>query len=262
MTFVEVLGARLEILDIPATRQHLPEIVLLHEGLGSVSMWRDFPRALSGATGCRVVAYSREGFGRSSPRRKPFGLRFMHEEAFETLPALRGVLAIERPMVVGHSTGASMALLHASNDAWPVAAVLAMAPLVTIEPSNLASIRNAAELWRTTDWRGKLARHHDDVDAVFRGWNETWLDPAFARWSIEEDLAGIRCPITAIVGEDDEYSSMAQLELVRLHAVNAAGVEAIYLPHCGHAPHRDRPGAVVDSVKKLLSLADPGFSLP
>ena len=246
---IQFRGGRLEVLDLPGAA---PELLLLHEGLGSVSMWRDFPQRLAAAAGKRVIAYSRFGFGRSSPRTAPYGLRFMHEEAEEVLPELRRRLAIERPVLVGHSTGASMALLHAAHDTRGVAGVVAMAPLIDVEGSNLESIAAARESWRTTDWRDKLARHHDDVDAVFRGWNDTWLDPAFRSWNLRADLPGIRAPILAILGSEDEYASTAQVETIRAKATHAASFELLLLPGCGHAPHRDRPDAVVAAVARLL----------
>jgi pimeloyl-ACP methyl ester carboxylesterase len=216
-------------------------------------MWRDFPRALHDATGARVIAYSRRGFGRSEPRTSPYDPRFMHEEALETLPVLRRKLGIQNPVLLGHSTGASMALIHAGANRWPVAAVVAMAPITFIEPSNLASIERARELWRTTDWRAKLARHHDDVDMAWSAWNDTWLDPRFREWTIEEDVRALRVPILAILGKDDEYSTPAQVEYVRRLATGVPSFELVLLEDCGHAPHRDHPGAVVAAVGKLLA---------
>ena len=148
--FVDVGAARLEYADVPASRIGLPALLLLHEGLGSVSMWRDFPAQLAESTGCRIVAYSRAGFGRSSPRTSPYTPRFIHEEAFEVIPALRAQLGIDPVVLVGHSTGASMALVHASAQGLPVAGVVAMAPLTTVEGSNVESIERAGTLYRTT----------------------------------------------------------------------------------------------------------------
>ena len=251
MTFVEVDG-KLEYIDLPATRPGRPEILLLHEGLGSVSMWRDFPRRLGDATGCRVVAYSRHGFGRSSPRKRPWTPRFVHEEALEVIPAVRERLGITRPVLVGHSTGASMALAHAGANRWPVAGVVAMAPLADVQESNAESIRRARTHYESSDWRDKLARHHDDVDAVFYGWNDTWLRPDFRDWNLRADLAGIRCPILAILGRDDEYATPDQVETIRRHATAAASFEFHLLDDCGHAPHRERPEAVLAAVGRLL----------
>ena len=251
MTFVEVEG-RLEILDLPATRPGRPEILLLHEGLGSVSMWREFPQRLAETTGSRVVAYSRHGFGRSSPRTRPWTPRFVHEEALDVIPALRKQMRIERPLLLGHSTGASMGLVHAGADRWPVAGVVAMAPLTDVQQSNVDSIRKARALYEGTDWRKKLARHHDDVDAVFYGWNDTWLRPDFRSWNLRADLRGIRAPVLAILGRQDEYATPDQVEAIREEARDAASFEFLHLDKCGHAPHRDRPAEVLAAVERLL----------
>ncbi len=246
--YVAVGGASLEYIDIPASRAGRPELLLLHEGLGSVSMWRDFPAVLAAATGCRTIAYSRRGFGRSSPRIEPYGTRFMHDEALETLPSLRRELGITRPLLVGHSTGASMGLIHAGAGKWDVAGIVAMAPLTTVESSNVESILAARRQYEDTGWREKLARHHDDVDSVFYGWNDTWLRPEFRAWNILGDIAGIRCPVLAILGEDDPYSSVAQVEAIAASAPAVAKVRILRIARCGHAPHREKPEVVVPAI--------------
>src|SRR5258706_11507799 len=174
ISFVDVRAHRLEVADIAARKPGRPALLFLHEGLGSLSMWRDFPECVAARSGCRTVVYSRAGFGRSSPRVDPYTSTFMHEEALEILPALRERLAIENPVLIGHSTGASMALIHAASERVP--GVVAMAPFAFVEQSNLESIRAARE--RYAHIRDRLARHHDDVDGVFHGWNDLWLDPA------------------------------------------------------------------------------------
>ena len=245
--FVEVRGARLECLDIPAVEPGKPDVLLLHEGLGSVSLWRDFPRRLAERTRGRVVAYSRAGFGRSAPRTHAYTPRFMHEEALDVLPDLRRTLGLERPVLVGHSTGASIALLHAA--AAPVAGVVAMAPFAFVEESNLAAIGAARE--RYADLRDRLARHHDDVEGVFFGWSDLWLDPSFRAWDISADVAPVRCPVLLILGERDEYSTAAQLE--RIAAAVNARVETLRLPESGHAPHRDEPEAVLAAIERFIA---------
>lgn len=242
----------LEVLDLPAAATGRPELLLMHEGLGSVSMWRDFPHRLARATGRRVVAYSRRGFGRSEPRAGPYDVRFMHDEALETLPALRSALAIADPVLVGHSTGASMSLIHAGANRWPVAGVVAMAPITFIEESNIGSIEEARRTWNTTDWRSRLARHHDDVDMAWSAWNDTWLDPRFRAWTIEEDVRQLRVPILAILGSGDPYSTPAQVEYVRRLATQVPSFESLLLEDCGHAPHRDQPEAVLRAVGRFL----------
>jgi pimeloyl-ACP methyl ester carboxylesterase len=176
----------------------------------------------------------------------------MHEEALEILPALRSALAIERPVFVGHSTGASMALIHAGDSRSDVAGLVVMAPLVFVEEFNLESIRAARSVYRTTDMRERLARHHDDVDAVFWGWNDIWLHPDFKSWTIVPELNGIRCPILAILGEDDEYSTPAQVEALQRNAVNAASLDFLKLADCRHSPHRDQPDIVIEAITRFI----------
>jgi pimeloyl-ACP methyl ester carboxylesterase len=256
-SFVEAGGHRLEHVDIPPQIPNRPELLLLHEGLGSVSMWRGFPADLAARTGCRTIAYSRAGFGRSSPRTRPVTPRFMHDEAFEVLPDFRERLAIRNPVLVGHSTGASMALIHAgvapsgteSNIRGRVAGVVAIAPFAFVEDSNLESIRAARD--RYAHVRDRLARHHDNVDDVFHGWSDLWLDPAFADWSIDADLAAIRCPILAILGEGDEYCTSAQLDRLATAAPHAK-VQRMLLADCGHSPHRDQPQVVLAAIDRFI----------
>lgn len=250
--FVDACGHRLEYLDIPAQRRRRPPLVFLHEGLGSIAMWRGFPARVAAVTGCRTIAYSRFGAGRSSRRIEPYAPRFMHEEALRILPVLRAELGIASPVLIGHSTGASMALIHAGAEGSDVAGLVVMAPLVFVEESNLASIRAAQEVYRTTDMRRKLARYHDDVDGVFWGWNDIWLDPGFRSWSIADDLRGIRCPILAILGDDDEYSTPAQIEAIRRGAAGAAGLDYLKLADCRHSPHRDQPSTVIDAIGRFV----------
>lgn len=252
LRFVDVGEGSLEYLDLPARRAGSPDLLLLHEGLGSVSMWRDFPARLAQATGCRTVAYSRHGFGRSAARRTPFAPRFIHDEAFGVIPALRERLGIANAVMIGHSTGASMALVHASASEWPVAGVVAMAPLATVEGSNVESIEHARTLYRTTAWRDRLARHHDDVDAVFYGWNDTWLRPDFRDWNILDDLRRVRAPVLAILGSEDEYSTPAQVAAIAENLPDPSRFEAVLLQGCGHAPHRDQPEAVLQAVIRFL----------
>jgi pimeloyl-ACP methyl ester carboxylesterase len=249
--FVDVGGHRLEYVDIPAHQVHRPPLVFLHEGLGSVAMWRDFPAKVAQATGCRSIVYSRYGFGRSSRRAAPYTPRFMHEEALDILPDLRRALGLSQPVLVGHSTGASIALIHAATPGSDVLGVVALAPLAFVEEFNLASIRKARDLFATTDMRRKLARHHDDVDGVFWGWNDIWLYPDFQSWSIAADVARVRCPILAILGEDDEYSTPAQIAAIQRNAANAS-FDYLQLADCRHSPHRDQAGIVIEAIVRFL----------
>jgi pimeloyl-ACP methyl ester carboxylesterase len=232
---VELGGRFLEVLDREGDPA-LPAIVLLHEGLGSVGLWRDFPRAVGEATGARVVAYSRFGHGASDPPPRPRTPRFMHEEALEVLPALLGELGIEAPVLVGHSDGASIALVHAASH--PVRAVVAMAPHVFVEPGCVAEIREVRAAYETGGLRERMARHHRDPDAAFHGWNDVWLDPDFPRWSIEDVLPAITCPLLLIQGTEDQYGTLEQLD--RIEAAVAGPVERLHLV-CRHAPHLEAP---------------------
>lgn len=254
MQYVNAGGQRLECARLPSSqpRPGAPAIVFLHEGLGSVSMWRDFPQRVADTTGCEAVLYSRYGYGHSDPLAAPRAVRSMHDEALGVLPDLLDTLRIERPILFGHSDGASIALIHAGGANRRLAGLVAMAPHVMVEDVSLASIAQAKVAYETSDLRQRLARHHAHVDSAFWGWNRIWLDPAFRDWSIEEFLPRIACPILAIQGEDDEYGTMEQIERI---ARQARDVELLKLAHCGHSPHRDQPeavlGATTDFVRRL-----------
>lgn len=241
---------------IDAPRREAPLLVFLHEGLGSVSMWRDFPDALCAASGVRGLVYSRPGYGRSTPR--PAHVRwtpaFMHEQAQHVLPAPLLALHVDAradpPWLVGHSDGGSIALLHAAHAPEDVRGVIALAPHLFVEDISVASIARAREAYLHGDLRARLARHHADVDSAFGGWNDVWLDPRFRGWNIEADVARIRCPVLAIQGRDDEYGSMAQIDAI---AARVPRTRCVKLDACGHSPHRDQPGAVIEAVGAFLA---------
>jgi pimeloyl-ACP methyl ester carboxylesterase len=212
-------------------------------------MWKDFPHRVAHAAGRDVVVYSRAGYGRSSPAALPYGVRYMHDEALVALPGLLDACGVERPILFGHSDGASIALIHAGASGRPVAGLVLMAPHVFVEDVSVASIREAKVAWRTTELRERLARYHDDVDAAFTGWNDIWLDPAFRAFDIADEVRGVRCPILAIQGEDDEYGTMAQIERI---ARLAPDVDLVRLADCRHSPHRDQPGAVLDALVRFV----------
>ncbi len=238
--------ARLETLDLPGAA---PAIVLLHEGLGSVGQWRDFPHRVARATGSRVFAYSRQGYGRSSAAEGPRDVDYLHREALEWLPAVLAAAGIENPVLVGHSDGASIALIHAASH--PVRAVAVMAPHVIVEDVTLAGIRAAADLWRDTDLRSRLAKYHDDPDGIFVAWQTIWLDPRFAGWDIRPLLPAIQAPVLAIQGRGDEYGTLAQLEEI---AQRCSGpVDTLALAACGHAPWRERPDLVLPAIAALVA---------
>jgi pimeloyl-ACP methyl ester carboxylesterase len=225
-------------------------MVMLHEGLGSLALWRDFPQRLADATQHRVLVYSRLGYGKSDPLTWPRGVDFMHAEALEILPKLLDSLGVHDPVLFGHSDGASIALIHAARARRPVAAVVALAPHVLVERYGLDSIAAARRAYLDGDLRTKLARYHDDVESAFWGWNDIWLHPDFVAWNIEALLPEIACPVLAIQGVDDEYGTMEQLDRLE-RGVRAA--RRLELTACGHSPHRDQPDAVLGAVTSFLA---------
>lgn len=233
-----------------------PLLVFLHEGLGSVAMWKDFPDRLCAAGGFRGLVYSRPGYGRSTPRPHDVKWRpdFMHVQARRVLPALFGALdidvAADPPWLFGHSDGGSIALIHAASFPDRVAGLVVLAPHLFVEPEGLASIVAVRQAWANGDLRGKLGRHHADVESAFRGWNDIWLDPDFRTWNIEGLLPGITCPILAIQGHDDQYGTMAQIDRIASAIPRTA---LLKLDHCGHAPHRDQPDAVIAATVDFVT---------
>lgn len=229
-------------------------IVFLHEGLGSLAMWKDFPARLCDALGMRGLVYSRPGYGASTPRAagERWGVDFMHTQAIDLLPALLealGLAAPTHPWLFGHSDGASIALLLAAAHPEVPAGVIALAPHLFVEDVAVRSIEATRGAYLTTDLRQRLARYHDDPDSAFFGWNDIWLDPAFGAWNIEREVQRIRCPVLAIQGEDDEYGTMEQID--RLAAL-LPGTRLVKLAACGHSPHRDQPQAVIDACARFM----------
>ena len=230
-----------------------PVMVFLHEGLGSVAMWKDFPARLCEDIGHRGLVYSRPGYGRSTPRApgEAWGLDFMHRQAEIVLPALLQALDVRAPYVLfGHSDGGSIALIHAAAFPPRVAAAIVLAPHILVQEFGLASIRDARTAYEAGDLRGRLARFHDDVDSAFRGWNDIWLNPEFPTWTIEALLPSITCPVLAMQGEDDQYGTMAQIDGI---ATRVRDTQLVKLPQCGHSPHRDQPDAVIHRVREFLA---------
>ena len=229
-----------------------PLLVFLHEGLGSLATWKDFPQSLCSALGFRGLVYSRPGYGRSTARAadESWDVDFMHRQAHGLLPLLLRQLGVDTrrdpPCLFGHSDGASIALLFAARFPQRVAALVLLAPHILVEDISIASIERARRAYLETDLKQKLARYHADPDSAFWGWNEIWLHPAFRRWSIEDDIAGIRCPLLALQGVDDEYGT---LEQVRGIARRVAQAQVVELPDCRHSPHRDQPAQVLEIVK-------------
>lgn len=246
---------RIEYQWVGSTDAGAPLLVFLHEGLGSVAMWRDFPARLCEAAGARGLIYSRPGYGRSTPRApdERWAPDFMHRQAREVLPALLQALDIDPARdalwLFGHSDGGSIALLYAAHFPQALQGAIVLAPHILVEEVSIASIAQARDAWRDTDLRQRLARYHDDPDSAFGGWNGVWLDPAFRDWSIEAELAAIRCPLLAVQGVDDVYGT---LEQVRGIARRVPGTQLLELPACGHSPHRDQPQALIEAVVAFL----------
>ncbi|HEY6512050.1 MAG TPA: alpha/beta hydrolase [Burkholderiaceae bacterium] len=238
-----------------APRAGAPTLVFLHEGLGSVAMWKEFPQRLCDAARARGIVYSRPGYGRSTPRdaHERWGLDFMHRQAHEVLPALLDALHIDRvrnpPWLLGHSDGGSIALLHAARFAQQVGAVVVMAPHLFVEPISLAAIQESLLDYEYTNMRSRLSRYHDDPDSAFWGWNDIWLHPPFAHWNIEAELAAIRCPLLAMQGLDDEYGTLEQIRAIARQVPHAVLVE---LPSCGHSAHRDQPERVISEITRFI----------
>lgn len=229
-------------------------LVLLHEGLGSVAMWKDFPDALAARTQHPVLVYSRHGHGRSAQLTQPRRVDYMHDEATIVLPDILRQLGIREPILIGHSDGASIAIIHAGS-ANPtgsnyVSAMVLMAPHVFVEDLTIESIAQAKHTFETTDLCAKLARYHDHPDSMFRGWNDIWLQPEFRDWSIEPFLAGIRSPLLLVQSDNDPYGTLAQVEAIE-RGVNGM-VRKLILPDCGHSPHVDRREETIEAIADFV----------
>lgn len=244
-----VQGRSLEVLRLPAKDQAAPELVFLHEGLGSVSLWKNFPTRVAQATGCPVTVYSRYGSGNSDLLAGPHAVTYMHDEAQKTLPDLLSQLKIENPILVGHSDGGSISLIYAGTFNH-VRGLILLAPHVFVEDLSVQSIAEAKVRFHTTNMPEKMARHHKDAARTFWGWNDIWLHPEFRRWNIEEYLLRITCPILAIQGRDDQYGTLAQVEAIARQA--RGPVEILALDDCRHSAHRDQPEAVLEAICRFV----------
>lgn len=232
-----------------------PLFVFLHEGLGSVSMWRDFPREMCETLQCRGLVYSRPGYGQSTARNanENWAPDFMHRQAYEVLPALMNALGVDaaqdKPWLFGHSDGGSIALLYAARFPMQINAAVVLAPHILVEDISVTSITQARSAYVQTDLRARLQRHHADVDSAFWGWNDIWLLPAFRNWNITQEIAAINCPLLAVQGVNDEYGS---LEQVRGIARVAPQCKVVELADCGHSPHRDQKDRLIQAVKDFF----------
>jgi pimeloyl-ACP methyl ester carboxylesterase len=228
---------------------HVPTLVFLHEGLGSIAAWRDFPSQLCNATGCPGLVYSRYGNGFSTVLREPRPVTYMHDEALQTLPALMDRLAIRSTILVGHSDGASVAIVCAAEHPERIAGAILEAPHVFVEPESVRSIAAIRAEYEAGALRSRLGRYHADPDVTFYGWNDVWLSPEFAGWNIETSVDRLTVPLLLVQGYDDQYGTLAQVESIRRRHRDT---DALLLAGCGHAPHRERASLVVGAAANWI----------
>jgi pimeloyl-ACP methyl ester carboxylesterase len=248
--FVEVDGRRLEVLRVGPTPEKAPTLVLLHEGLGCVALWRDFPQRLAAATGFGVVAYSRFGYGASGAAELPRRLDYLTREAVDVLPKFLTAIGFRRGALIGHSDGATIAVIHAGAICDPrVKGVALMAPHLFVEPEGLAAIVEARKAYEQGELKVKLQRCHRDVDAAFRGWSDVWLDPSFRDWNVAGYVERWRAPALVIQGKEDQYGTLAQVREIERRAPTP--VETLILPDCKHQPHLERGEQTIAAIAKF-----------
>lgn len=250
-------GRRLEIAWHGPAPEEAPTLVFLHEGLGCVAMWRDFPAKLAAATGCGALVYSRLGYGRSAACVLPRPVRFMHDEALNVLPRLLAAAGIRECVLIGHSDGGSIALIYAGGTAAePLRGVIAEAPHVFCEEVTVRAIRQAKESYERGDLRQRLMKYHGaNTDCAFYGWSDTWLQADFLRWNIEAYLPTIRVPLLVIQGENDQYGTSAQVATIARQA--GGEVEVMMLPRCGHSPHREQEAVTLEAMTRFIARVCP-----
>jgi pimeloyl-ACP methyl ester carboxylesterase len=251
MSFIVVNQQRLEARWWREAEPSGAPLVLLHEGLGSVSLWREFPAALAERTGRDVFAYSRIGYGTSDARRAGLTLDFMERHAHLDLPCVLDAAGIASAVLVGHSDGGSIALVAATAMPDRVEAVATLAAHVLVEPLTLASIAALRERYGSSDLSARLARHHTHADQAFTEWADVWLDPRFKSWNIEGALAKVSCPVLALQGLQDQYGTVAQVRAIE-HGTRGPVTTAL-IQDCGHSPHRDQPAAVLHHLERFLA---------
>ncbi len=247
---IEILGKALEYMCFGPGPDMAPTIVLLHEGLGSAALWRQFPAELAEATGCGVFVYSRAGYGRSAATDLPRPLDYMTREAMDVLPVVLDQIGFRQGILLGHSDGATIAAIYAgSAQDHRVRGLVLMAPHFFTEDIGLAAIAKAKEAFETGDLRDRMAKHHDDPDNAFRGWNDAWLDPGFKAWDVSEVIDYLRIPALVIQGASDQYGTLAQVTEVEERSY--APVDVVVLDDCRHSPHLDQPQAVLTAVTEF-----------
>ncbi len=229
-------------------------VLLLHEALGSIELWRTFPQTLAETWNCSVFAYERQGHGRSSPASEPWPSNWLEQEATEVLPAVLDALGLERPLLMGHSDGGTLALQFAARFPERVSGVITLAAHVRVDERTLAGVASAGRAYRGGDLAQRLTKYHGaNTDALFRRWHDTWLDPDWRSWSIEAELDAIRCPVLALQGAEDPYGLPDQMETI----ARRTGGDARLMPDCGHAPHMEAPEATLEAIASFL--ADRGL---
>jgi pimeloyl-ACP methyl ester carboxylesterase len=255
---VALRNGSIEVEELDGDRDR-PPLLFLHEGLGSVGLWRQFPRDLTHATGRRGVVYSRYGYGHSDPWIGETSVEYMHNEALVVLPELLGVLEIASPVLIGHSDGASIALIFAGAGGDSSGLVL-LAPHVFVEDRSIAGVESARDAFLTTDLAERMAKHHDAADDTFWRWNDIWLAPEFRSWNIEDSLARVTAPVLLLQGSDDPYGTLRQLDAIETGVPGP--VERLVLEGCGHAPHLDRPTETLQAVTHFLTPLDGVLDRP
>ena len=247
--FLDISGVRLEVVRYGPPPDAAPTLMLLHEGLGCVALWRDVPQKLAAATGCGVFVYSRAGYGKSDPIALPRPLDYMTREAVDVLPRVLDAIGVEHAVLVGHSDGGSIAAIYAGAfDDRRLRGIALIAPHFFCEPEGLRAIRAAERAFVEGDLRARLAKYHAEVDGAFYGWNRAWLDPAFTRWNIAGFIDRWRVPSLVVQGDADPYGTLKQVEAIRLRRPQT---ETLILPGVGHAPQVERPEATLAALAEF-----------
>ena len=248
---VTIADGRIEYSFYEVKRPTAPTIVMLHEGLGALSLWRDLPRKLSNLINCSVFVYSRHGYGQSDFINSKFNAKYMHKEALNILPKILNHFDISNPILYGHSDGASIALIHASSADTGIMGLILEAPHVFVEEISLNGLKDAKKAFEQGGLKAGLAKHHREPEMIFRCWNNIWLSPEFLTWNIVSCLSNIQCPALLIQGETDAYGTLSQLDTIEK---NVSGIcKKKILPNTGHSPHRENPRLVLRSIQQFIS---------
>jgi pimeloyl-ACP methyl ester carboxylesterase len=248
---VTIADGRIEYSFYEVKRPAAPTIVMLHEGLGALSLWRDLPRKLSNLVNCSVFVYSRHGYGQSDFINSKFNVKYMHKEALNILPKILNHFDISNPILYGHSDGASIALIHASSADTGIMGLILEAPHVFVEEISLNGLKDAKKAFEQGGLKAGLAKHHREPEMIFRCWNNIWLSPEFLTWNIVSCLSNIQCPALLIQGETDAYGTLSQLDTIEK---NVSGIcKKKILPNTGHSPHRENPKLVLRSIQQFIS---------